>query len=553
MIGRGPGAGAPCAAWEQRLTLPTTHPDGAPAGKTGIALRAVELLLVAACLLPMIFLPLTRDQATYAYAGQVILDGELPYRDVFACKGPAIHYTYAAAMWLFGQTEIGVRLFFYLVALGGSQLAAGLGARLGGRWARLPCALCYALAALQGNSDCAWFTAETEDLTLLLTLGVILLIGTPRYLQCWWRLLLAGMLLALACLFKPTALPVCVVAGAVAMWELSRKSGCGIGAAATLRKSAWAVAGFLIPAGLFALWLLVTGLWADLWQLVVEFNVRYSGIRLARDFTDQIKALLNVRWRGLAILVIVGLVAGKRHNRVTWRLLWAALIGGWLAVIWQGKYFAYHWTPVVGCMAILAGCECGRLGRSAWRRFSGRGVRVGGVLAAVILLPSIAAPANVYYLNRLYRSTFAVLAGHQTADELRAPFQVGGATADVTRKVAVYVREHSQPGDTVVVWGYDPAINFLADRRSPTRFVLRYPLTAAGPLRDGWRKEFLRDVADRKPLYVVVVERDSEFYAGFDPVASDVRLREFVAFHEYLLHHYVEETRIERFVIHRRR
>ena len=533
------------------MTLPTTHPDGAPAGKTGIGVRAVELLLVAVCLLPMIFLPLTRDQATYAYAGQVILDGDLPYRDVLACKGPAIHYTYALAMWLFGQTEIGVRLFFYLVAVGGSQLAAAAGARLGGRWARLPCALCYALAALQGNSDCAWFTAETEDLTFLLTLGAVLLIGSGDFLRCRWRLFLAGMLLGLACVYKPTALAVCVAVGAWAVWELASIK--EIGVAGALRKSLWAVGGFVLPAAAFGLYFAARGILADFWLFVVDFNVRYSQIRLARDFTDLIRPLLAVRWRGLAILVVLGLIVGERHSRLTWRLLWAALIGGWLAVLWQGKYFAYHWTPVVGCMAIFAGCECGRFARAAWQGLSRRAVRAGAVVAAVVLVPLIAAPTSVYYLNRLYRATAGVLGGWQTADELRAPFQVGGATADVTAEVAAWLKDHSQGGDTVVVWGYDPAINFLADRRAPSRFMLRYPLSAEGPFREAWRKEFLRDIDRRKPLYVVVVERDAEHYAAFDPVPSDVRLREFGAFREYLVAHYAEATRIDRFVILRRR
>src|SRR5258708_39810306 len=93
---------------------------------------AAEWLLALVCLAPLAFMPLARDQGHFAYAGQVILDGGLPYRDVFDQKGPATHYTYAAVLAIFGQTQFGVRAFFFIVALLGSRLAAGLGERLAG-------------------------------------------------------------------------------------------------------------------------------------------------------------------------------------------------------------------------------------------------------------------------------------------------------------------------------------------------------------------------------------------------------------------------------------
>src|SRR6478752_6036094 len=61
------------------------------------------LVLAAALLLraPAIVQPMGADQGLYAYAGQRILAGELPYRDAWDQKPPAIHYTYAVmrAVW----------------------------------------------------------------------------------------------------------------------------------------------------------------------------------------------------------------------------------------------------------------------------------------------------------------------------------------------------------------------------------------------------------------------------------------------------------------------
>ena len=57
------------------------------------------LLIVAAALLmlrvPALAQPMGADQGLYAYVGERILAGELPYRDAWDQKPPAIHYTYA--------------------------------------------------------------------------------------------------------------------------------------------------------------------------------------------------------------------------------------------------------------------------------------------------------------------------------------------------------------------------------------------------------------------------------------------------------------------------
>ncbi len=62
-----------------------------------LALAGALLLLR----LPAVVQPMGADQGLYAYVGDRILAGELPYRDAWDQKPPAIHFTYAAmrAIW----------------------------------------------------------------------------------------------------------------------------------------------------------------------------------------------------------------------------------------------------------------------------------------------------------------------------------------------------------------------------------------------------------------------------------------------------------------------
>src|SRR5215218_8127580 len=65
-----------------------------------------RLFLALACVLviarlPSLAQPMGADQGLYAYVGERILAGDLPYRDAWDQKPPAIHYTYALlrAVW----------------------------------------------------------------------------------------------------------------------------------------------------------------------------------------------------------------------------------------------------------------------------------------------------------------------------------------------------------------------------------------------------------------------------------------------------------------------
>ena len=59
-----------------------------------------RLLLALACVLlavrlPSLVQPMGADQGLYAYAGERILTGGLPYRDAWDQKPPAVHLSYA--------------------------------------------------------------------------------------------------------------------------------------------------------------------------------------------------------------------------------------------------------------------------------------------------------------------------------------------------------------------------------------------------------------------------------------------------------------------------
>lgn len=516
-------------------------PDPSIADLRGRALpsRIAEWGLPIVLLAPMIFLPLGRDQGIFAYVGQVILDGGVPYRDVFEIKGPGLHYAYAAAMALFGETAIGVRLFFFGVALVGTRLAADLAERLAGSPARLPAAVCYALTAVQAGTQCHWDAGQAEDLILPLTLGGILLLDSVSAKHRLVRTFGAGLLFGVACLVKPTAAVACGAVLATAAVMTFRESG------GERRRFVWRVvatgAGLIVPALMVGSYFAATGSLDDCWTMVVLHNMQYAGRSVGGGFEQ---ALWPVGWRAMAMAALAGALLVGRRGGLCLALLVAGSLAGWLTVIWQGKYFGYHWTPAIGCMAVLAGCGIGRgatiIAGSYRRPRLGRWVGRMAIAAGLVVL----GPRETRAQARLLGRTVDVLAGRTELAAFRAPYASGSTSAAVTTEVARYLRARTRNPDTILVWGHETIVNFESDRRSPTRFVIDGPLSPGRRFAPAWREELLRDVTRRPPRYIVVVERDANL---FEPDDSWTSLREFPALLRFLDRNYVDDGRIERF------
>ncbi len=89
----------------------------------------VALLLVR---LPSVVQPAGGDQGIYAYIGQSILKGEVPYRDAWDQKPPGVHLTYAAMLGLWRNDSVVAATDLVVAALV-AVLLVPLGRRLTGR------------------------------------------------------------------------------------------------------------------------------------------------------------------------------------------------------------------------------------------------------------------------------------------------------------------------------------------------------------------------------------------------------------------------------------
>jgi hypothetical protein len=495
------------------------------------------LLAVGWCLASLWF-PFGWDQGIGAVAGDVVLSGGLPYRDAFDMKGPLVYYTFAAAQALFGRHMWSIRAFeiglLVAVAPGFCGALIRLASWRVAAWCGI--ALIFCVASM------TWFHVSQPDFwaSLLLMGALAPLLGRDAVSPA--RLFGGGLLVGLAALFKPFF----AVFGLVLLVRaLAPKAALS----AKLRPVGALLAGCALPV-LTAVWLLAwQGALYDAFAALVLFNVEaYAGIQHL-DALGGIREALAWLVRGTKAPGIVGVAAlpavalgvyglwlERRSDAVT-LVLWLGIALG--CVVLQGKYYVYHWAIAFAPCAILGGFGIHWLFHAGGSAEGGRAGRAMAVLtAAVFLITAAPTPAGEFV------SWGKLVSGRESREEQLRSFGRFGYNAAEVVATARYVREHTEPGEFVAIFGYPATVVFLAGRKSPSRFIYSMPLLLPGnPRREAFRAEYLEGLKVRSPAYVV---------HGIHGQDSAEALADFPELGSLLERDYTLEERIGRLDLYRR-
>jgi hypothetical protein len=237
---------------------------------------------------------LQTDTGMWAYIGGRILDGALPYRDLWESKPPGIYYTFAAMEALFGRG--GDRPFFYLDLVVTLAILA-LTLRLAMRHARAAVgAGCgFACSVVLCHRVLADWGCNVEKFVALfevLALGFVL-DGAARSRKSKW--INAGVCFGLAMMFKQTGAALAVV---TILWLLIHRTrrpqfrgeiACLLGGIAII----WAPT--LIAIG-------SAGMWPGFWQQVIVFD--FSRALFNRSEQNRLGSIDH--WRAVAQTLYLG-------------------------------------------------------------------------------------------------------------------------------------------------------------------------------------------------------------------------------------------------------
>jgi 4-amino-4-deoxy-L-arabinose transferase-like glycosyltransferase len=419
--------------------------------------RSLPLILI--CLLPVLLYipfastPFERDEGTYATVAQGLLDGQVPYRDLFDNKPPLVYGWYALSFTLFGESTAAPRMVAALL-LSVTTLALFTQARL-----LFPRGVAYLAATLFAVSTGIPFLALHANTEAYMLLPLVTSIaaftwGMNKQRLVWF--VLAGLLGALAIGTKQVAVWNLVSLAIVALiwrWRLGGSLGDRVAPVAAL--SLGATAGLAFIMGPF----LVTGSVDDLIYANISYNWLYLGFLTWPDrFLNLGNGTLFVTAAAAPLLVAgaIGLITILRERRSTADYLvvgWA--IASAIGVASGGRFFPHYFLHLIPAMAILAAVVIHeRFARSGHRMASRPAIMFGMLLVAI----SLATNAVLYLAP--------APAERQVAENVYYQKEWEGNS----RALGLYLKERTEPTDTIFNFGREPQVYFYADRRPAAQF-----------------------------------------------------------------------------------
>jgi 4-amino-4-deoxy-L-arabinose transferase-like glycosyltransferase len=472
----------------------------------------IAISIIAA--LPVLTYPMGRDQGMYANIARTILNGGLPYIDMWDIKPPAIYYIYAAGISIFGPSAAAIRAID-LVFLPFSLLAIYLlGKRIGGT---------VGTGFLSGVLFTVFYFTETfasltqNDSLVTLPMAVAALCviyagDAPRASRSslLWSLA-AGALCALTIWFKHYY---ALFVLAMVIEHLLRRMRDTRGTEPLLRRFpvsealAFALGGLPIGA-LPLLYFLSNGVFAEI-LVVAQGTARYnaqSAVSLP-VFIDQMANYVRFRWWHWGVLVILAAlwVVAPGLKRKDWRMVWLWLLAALGFMLIQAKGFDTHWIPMLPPVALLAGGATDGIlrwlnGRLFANRQAVTTLVYGGVTAALLLI----------LLKDTWIRAYPLLTGAQDLETYYADpahnFQGNDFKPWESLRLVRYLERRTQPGDSLFVFGFRPEIYYLSDLRPATRFQAQFPLVADWWPPE-WRQEAVDDLWAALPPYVLILQAD---------------------------------------------
>ena len=434
-----------------------------------------------------------RDSGVFLYTGWRILNGALPYRDIWDHKPPVIFYINAAGLALSDGSRWGV----WLVELALLTLAAFLGFQLIRKvFGCLPSFFSLLLwlltlvFVLQGGNLTTEYTLPLQFAALWLIQHVE---GSKRLA---WIFFLIGLTGAVAFFTKQTAVGIWIAFVLYLTFQrlLSRQG------RQWVRESTLIAIGALTFSAAVLLFFGVQGAFPQLWNAAFEYNFVYSA-RTSGDLADRLDSILRglrpLTRAGLLQVGLAGYAAALALVLFRRSLLDKALPLVFIGLLnlpvelmligLPGRTFPHYYMTLLPILALF-------MGVAVW--------------AVVYLL-------SIWKISTTVQAALAlILAGSLVwfsfNDYLDQVYTYRSFTRN--KPVVDYIQQNTSPGDPVLIWGAETSINYFSQRESPTRFVYQSPLHQAGYMNEDMLDEFYEDVIQNRPRLIIDTDTNDPLY-----------------------------------------
>ena len=460
------------------------------------ALATIVFALVIAIRIRLLVIPLERDEGEYAYAGQLILQGIPPYKLAYNMKFPGTYAAYALIMSIFGQTIVAIHLGLLLINVATIALIFFVCRRLINTVAGITAAASYAVLSV--SPSVLGLAAHATNFVVLFVLGGILLLlkeqavtalepSQPKRLV---QLFASGLLFGIGSLMKQPGVLFIPFGAIYIVWNdlngrllLNRM----------LLRILIFVAGAAVPLGVTTLILWRAGVLDTFWFWTVNYARQYGSLvplsQAPQIFSRSANEVVLTAWPIWTLAGIGALTVWDHRIRASILFLIGFLFFSALAVC-PGFFFRTHYfILVLPAVSLLAGAAISKLLEVLEGRL---------ILLRLVPLLLFAAALSVPIL--LDKKIFFEISPNQACGLIYPDNPFLEAV-----RIGTYVREHTEPADTIVVLGSEPEIYFYSHRHSATGYIYTYGLMEPQKYAHHMQEEMIREIQGARPKYLISI------------------------------------------------
>lgn len=471
-------------------------------------LLIILVIIVGTCFIPLSNMLPNRDSGVFLYVGQQILDGSIPYRDIWDHKGPTVYYINALGLLIAQGSQWGV-FFLELLSL---FIAALLGykvmSRAFGRAPAVCASILWIFSIFYLNID-GYEGNFTEEYALPLSFATIYIFLQSRNSNSKLvYFFLIGLIFSISFLLKPNSTGIqfsvllfVFIEGILQnrIYDLIKKVLSFILGSLVI----------LVPVLIYLKW---NDALNDLLDVFLRYNILYSHSSLKDKIVSILQGLFYLAPSGLMFTAlgawIFGLFAlrgGSRLQESQKDLIYLSLLAMPVEFIFSsitGRiYYHYYfcWLPV---FAVLT-----------------------SYFFSILLTQVSSTSINVYKYkigtNYLFLSALLIamcsLTSFMVYHNLKELiYSYGKERIPVIDKV----ERHRDGAEYLLMWGAEASVNYATKIKSPTRYVYQYPLYTCGYYTEEMINEFLDGIRGKNPI-IVDTSSTNEFIPPIDDIKRE--------------------------------
>lgn len=450
----------------------------------------IVLLLIFIIRKNFLTIPFERDEGSYAYAGRIILDGAITYKDIGSQRLDGVFYAYALIVGIFGYSVKALHVAFLLINMCSAVMLFFLTRKLSNNLAAFAASLFFAVLSMTATAS--GFTIQSEHIVAFFIIGAFLSLIYYFNSNKFWQLVLAGVLFSFAFQIKQTSFFYGFLAGALLIYKgifVDKTKFTKILIVATVF-----CASVLVPIGLDLLLIYKNGAWADFKLWFFDIRNQYTSLisfDKGLEYLNYSFASIYRDYKFFWIISFIGTITVFFTSLSLWKkILIAGLnVAGFLTVVpgyhYYGHYFL-QWIPAVSLVAAIFIYSVQNILKNK--------LKYGTTLIplVIIILPVVSNLTSLknYYFKPNYTKVLRAVYGNN-------PFPESMVIADKLNTLM-------KPEDKLAVFGTEIQMYVYTNKKAPTRFagsgaLLEFPVAQS----KDWQNEFISDVEKADPKYLV--------------------------------------------------